>query len=440
MAAKSNAERWPIRVLYYDDNRDLARIVQLYLNDYHCSVRTSSRLRDAREALANERFDVAVIDWVTADRSGPELLKLLRESAPETRRIVYSAHETADAESTANGAEEFVRKGADSEPLRLAIERAVFRNRESQVAPPPLPLWINMFRAQFEQISQWCDRPLLGVMTPGGIVPDSLANAIIYCWREQVPNVMFSGNRCQLWSALECEIHLMGQVVLGQLPQVERGILDRAEGVRFVLDRAELMPTIGQQSLSDAVRRQSIRRVGSDCEIPTEITGIVVFEPGQEKKLFRPLRLALQDATVHLNCGSSKPDTLISDWINSLSEHKIEVSPGLRAAMHSLHTVLTLHDADHIAQTKPFWEMFAVLQCEHLGLSILERSMATTAGMNSNWPSLKEAEQMARTYYVCRLLGETSGNITEAAELAQVSRQTLHNLIRDNQIDLSQFD
>jgi PAS domain S-box-containing protein len=83
------------RILHVEDDLDLQEVVAAIVGETAEVLRAVSLL-EARQLLAQWRFDLVILDLVLLDGSGLELLPLLGSVAPPTPVILFSAHEVSE--------------------------------------------------------------------------------------------------------------------------------------------------------------------------------------------------------------------------------------------------------------------------------------------------------------------------------------------------------
>lgn len=101
--------------------------------------RTARSFAEAEDAIRSESFDIALLDYFLPQGSGLELARLLREVAPETVRIMLTAHTEAFLPETAHEDTELFRKVIDKvgslDVLRTEIE-GIIRERDPDAGAP----------------------------------------------------------------------------------------------------------------------------------------------------------------------------------------------------------------------------------------------------------------------------------------------------------------
>lgn len=118
------------RALVVDDEVAVRYVLSEELGDIGYECVEASDGQSALEQLADQEFQVVMLDMRMPGMSGLEVMKRIRTSYPDTCVIMVSAQgnpEVADREVRSMGADAFVPKPWYSEDLHATIERAVQR-------------------------------------------------------------------------------------------------------------------------------------------------------------------------------------------------------------------------------------------------------------------------------------------------------------------------
>ena len=108
-------------IFLLEDDETLGRGISMALTGPEASVVCRSTLAQAREALAEERFDLLILDINLPDGSGLDLLRRLRAGGDCTPAILLTANDLELDEVTGleAGADDYITK-----PFSLAVLRA----------------------------------------------------------------------------------------------------------------------------------------------------------------------------------------------------------------------------------------------------------------------------------------------------------------------------
>ena len=125
------------QIFLLEDDETLGRGIAMALTGPETSVICHPSLAMAREALAEERFDLLILDVNLPDGSGLDLLRQVRAAGDSTPVILLTANDLELDEVTGleAGADDYITK-----PFSLAVLRArvntQLRRSASKVSPP----------------------------------------------------------------------------------------------------------------------------------------------------------------------------------------------------------------------------------------------------------------------------------------------------------------
>lgn len=110
-------------ILLLEDDDDLRRAYRLVLSARGLEPREAGTAREALEILEEEAPDVVVADLGLPDSDGPELLRSLRDAAPETRLLVLTGEASRETARRCRrlGADRVLVKPVDASDLEAAI-------------------------------------------------------------------------------------------------------------------------------------------------------------------------------------------------------------------------------------------------------------------------------------------------------------------------------
>lgn len=140
----------PRDLLVVDDDRVLRERLAQAFRDRGIDVRTAADFDEAMQRVGERIPSAAVVDLRMPGRSGLELVRELRELAPEMRIVVltgYGSIATA-VEAIRSGAVHFLPKPADADDVLQAFSQG---ERPSEGAEPAAP---SLARAEWEHINR----------------------------------------------------------------------------------------------------------------------------------------------------------------------------------------------------------------------------------------------------------------------------------------------
>ena len=115
------------RILVVDDERSLREFLEIFFRREGYAVTTAAGVEEAQLAVASDDFDVVISDVQLAGASGLELLRGVKEAAPDTVVIMITAFATTEnaIEAMKQGAYDYITKPFKVDELRLVIEKAL---------------------------------------------------------------------------------------------------------------------------------------------------------------------------------------------------------------------------------------------------------------------------------------------------------------------------
>jgi two-component system, NtrC family, response regulator AtoC len=118
------------RILLVDDEEKILKTLGRALRDDGHSVTTASRALEGQRLLAEQSFDLVVIDYRMPDRSGMDVVKELVATTPEAERpaiVMMTAHGSVESavEAMKLGAHDYLQKPFEVDELLLTARRAL---------------------------------------------------------------------------------------------------------------------------------------------------------------------------------------------------------------------------------------------------------------------------------------------------------------------------
>jgi two-component system NtrC family response regulator len=117
-------------VLLVDDEEKILKTLGRALRDEGHQVTTASRAREAQRLLAEQSFDLLVIDYRMPDLSGMDVVKELVATTPDSERpaiVMMTAHGSVESavEAMKLGAHDYLQKPFEVDELLVVVARAL---------------------------------------------------------------------------------------------------------------------------------------------------------------------------------------------------------------------------------------------------------------------------------------------------------------------------
>jgi two-component system KDP operon response regulator KdpE len=148
----------PRRILVVDDEPDLLRAVQLYLEDMGYLVFVADNGRDALEALRTKLPDLVVLDVRMPEMDGFEVLRRIREASNvPVIMLTVQSEEHEKVHGLRLGADDYVTKPFSQRELAARIA-AVVRRAEQPAHLPKTELVVDEYlRIDFDRNEVWAN-------------------------------------------------------------------------------------------------------------------------------------------------------------------------------------------------------------------------------------------------------------------------------------------
>ncbi|MBV2206299.1 MAG: sigma 54-interacting transcriptional regulator, partial [Pseudomonas sp.] len=126
------------KALIIDDEPDIRELLEITLGRMKLDTRSARNLKEAREWLAREHYDLCLTDMRLPDGSGLELVQLIQQQHPQLPVAMITAYGSLDTAISAlkAGAFDFLTKPVDLNRLRELVSTALrVRSTTTEAAP-----------------------------------------------------------------------------------------------------------------------------------------------------------------------------------------------------------------------------------------------------------------------------------------------------------------
>jgi two-component system response regulator HydG len=277
------------KILIIDDDKDLCFLLNQFLcrKGYEVTVKYSGE--EALEYLQHARPDLIICDLRLEDIDGITLLGKVKQKYTDLPVIIITGHSDIKTSALAlkQGAFDYVVKPLVTEQILLTIHEALSNKKEGQASAN-----IHMADKQAGEYFFWGDTEsfrmlnkqvqLVGptdhsviIYGEDGTGKKSIANEIHKkSKRSQQPFVVVKAGALLKDNALEEVFGSETNNESGE-KQIQKGVLEQANGGTLFIVEAQLLPLDVQERLLQVIRRKKMNRVGGTKEIGLDVRVII---------------------------------------------------------------------------------------------------------------------------------------------------------------------
>ncbi|HLY38356.1 MAG TPA: sigma-54 dependent transcriptional regulator [Candidatus Binatia bacterium] len=454
-------------ILVVDDERAIGIAVARLLGGRGHAVETALSAEEAIGKLTASRFHLVVTDLNLNGRSGMELLRWVKERAPETAVVMITAFgsEKIAVEAMKLGAADYVPKPFDNDELVLVVERTLetvalrrdLRLLQEQVAGAYQFSDIigrsPAMQRVFDVIRKVADTDLtVLIQGASGTGKELVANAIHYNGpRRAKPLVKVN---CAAFARELVESELFGHekgAFTGAVSTRE-GKFEVAEGGTLFLDEIGDMRLETQAKILRVLQERELERVGGNRTIKVDVRVLAATNQDLEAKVkdgsFREdLYYRLNVVTITLPALRDRPEDvpLLIERFLAAAAGRLRREPKTLAA--DAHRALCAHEwRGNVRELEHAIEQAVALASgPEITLGDLPASMSggpseTTADPPGSFRAAKQRviEQFERQF-IREALERHRGNISKAAEDMGMYRQHLQLKLAEYGIDAAAY-
>lgn len=447
----------PGSILIIEDEEVLARNMHTYLARQGYEVHTASSAEDGIEALAHFHPDAVVLDFNLPGMNGMEAIARLHAHDANISVIMVTGHGNIEmaVEAMKCGALDFLTKPASLAKLRVVLDRAItgkrrdnaldyYRRRDEQAADLAALRGESRGMRQFkdtllqliqaESHLQDADAPAVLITGETGTGKELAARALHYNGpRREKPFIELN---CAALPAQLLESELFGYERGAFTDARERklGLVETAEGGTLFLDEIGDMELAMQAKILKLLEERTVRRLGSVREQRVNVRIVAATHRPLEQRvrdgLFRAdLYFRLRVVELALPPLRARGEDIVLLARDFVGQHALRYGRTAPVLTANAERVLLQHAwPGNVRELRNVLEQ-AVLLCQgdhidaaHLTLLSLAHSAgALAAPADNEAPTLPNLERAA----LVRALEQTAGNVSRAARVLGVSRDTL---------------
>jgi two-component system, NtrC family, response regulator AtoC len=445
------------KILIIDDDKSLARTLELYFQSKGYLVTVGFSARDGMELWRNEEPDLVLLDVQLPGMDGPEALALAKDEGLSGDVIMITAFQDTEATLTAiqRGAVDYLYKPLDLDALDVLLEKILMRRKEREKFERLSHIIRETFKPNqiigrsqgvlevIKSIARVAQASVTVLITGETGTGKELVARTIH--QQSSPNEPFVAINCAavVGNLLESELFGHERGAFTDAVQRKMGKLEMAEGGTIFLDEIGELPLDLQAKLLRVLQEKVFQHVGGLKDIALRARVIAATnrdpEPMVKKGLFREdLYFRLKVFLVHVPPLRERPEDIIPLAEYFISRMNREFSKNIEKiplpyveAMKSYDWPGNIRELENVLRRAVILSRENVLDLDERWFQSapLAKSQATgEVSLNSNdTRSLEEVERE----HILKILRRTGGNYGETCKILGVSRPTLRKKIGD---------
>ncbi|SIQ57459.1 sigma-54 dependent transcriptional regulator [Aquipseudomonas alcaligenes] len=265
------------RALIVDDEPDIRELLEITLGRMKLDTRSARNVKEAREWLAREPFDLCLTDMRLPDGTGLELVQHIQQRHAEVPVAMITAYGSLDTAINAlkAGAFDFLTKPVDLGRLRELVATALrLRSGEAAEAPQDTRLLgesppMKALRNQIQKLAR--SQAPVYISGESGSGKELVARLI----HEQGPRAEkpFVPVNCGAIPSELMESEFFGHKKGSFTGAIEdkQGLFQAANGGTLFLDEVADLPLAMQVKLLRAIQEKAVRAVGGQQEVVVDV-------------------------------------------------------------------------------------------------------------------------------------------------------------------------
>ena len=439
------------RLLIVDDDQRIRATLSSYLRESNFDVITAASCAEARK-LNNDNIDVVLLDLMLPDGSVLDLLREFHERFPRQEVIMISGEASlADAVSAVkSGAIDFLEKPLGPEKVEHTINNAVrlaqlnrrvnldqenIQNRYQLIGDSSA---MRAVREQIDAVSQ-TDSTVL-ILGESGTGKEVAANLIHQKSVRKLAPFIAVNTAAIPGELLESEMFGHEKGSFTGATQRRIGKIEQAAQGTLFLDEIGEMPPLLQAKLLRVLEEFRVERIGGDHSIEVDFrlicaTNRPLAEEVRKNKFRQDLYYRINVFTIELPALRSVPsdiELIANHHLNRLCAKMGKVQTTLGGDL--LRWLKSYQFPGNVRELRNLIERLQITHREgELSLSGLNR--LTELSHAASGLSLKDAVARVEAEYIEKIIRESGGNVSRAAETLGLDRSYLYRKIKSLGLD-----
>ncbi|WP_136513030.1 sigma-54-dependent transcriptional regulator [Geomonas edaphica] len=448
------------KILIIDDEAFICENVQRILSGEGFQVCTAQTGQEARDIVASEQIDLALLDLNLGTENGIDVLKALKELDPELLVIIITGYGSVESavESLQLGAFHYMKKPFKADALRLIVKlalktqtlkREVRKLRQGNATLPgssPIIGKSEAFNEVVAQVREIARIPSTVLITgESGTGKELVARAIHdLSDRKEAP---FIAINCASIPATLLESELFGHEKgsFTGASSRKKGLFEEAHHGTIFLDEIGEMDMAMQAKLLRVLQERSIRRVGAVKDVTIDVRVIAatnrdLLQRIAEKSFREDLFYRLNVFPIHIPPLRERTADIaalaayfLDGFSRSFGRQFRDISPEAEQLMAQYAWPGNVRELRNVIERICIMRTGPTLLPEHLPLEIRNSQDSDHTAIDTNATAievpegvgLEEAINSIEKTLIRQALQKTGGNVLQTATILRIPRGTL---------------
>ena len=449
-------------ILVVDDERNITELLKDILEDEGYDVDISYSIKEAKEKLKNNVFDILLVDVWLPDGEGLELISFIKKNTPKTKIIMISGHANIPVAVKAlkEGAFDFLEKPISMDNLLSTVERAYrelkrdieykflkekeFKDIEIVGKSEP----IQNLKRQIEKVAK--TNAWVMILGENGTGKELVAKSIHYLSnRSDKP---FVDVNCAAIpdDLIEAELFGYEKGAFSGAVSKKLGKLEVADGGTLFLDEVADMSLPAQAKLLRVLEEKEFTRLGSNKKIKVDFRVISATNKDLDTEIaegrFRQdlaYRLAVVPLYVPPLRERGLDIILLADYFleKSCLENKLEkpiLSEDVKEKLLKYSWPGNIRELKNLMERLCIFYSGDIIKVEDLPNYILKGNIPVSQINKVQIKSLKQVREEAEKEVIKKALEVYGKNLKEIAKVLDIDLSSLYRKIK--QYNLEQKD
>lgn len=445
------------KILVVDDEKSMREILEIFLKNEGYTVSVADNGEKAIEAVKKDIYDLIITDMKMPKVSGIDLLKNVKQIAPDTIVVVFTAFGTTKSavEAMKLGAYDYIQKPFQMDEIRLVVKNALEKQKlrkdvsllREQLAAPSLENIIGesaAMRELFSVISK-CASSNANVLIMGesGTGKELVAKGV-HSTSQRKDNHFVAINCAAIPEGL-LESELFGYMKGAFTGAVsnKQGLFELANEGTLFLDEIGEMPISLQAKLLRVIEDGTYRRVGGVSDITVDVRIIAATNKNIteliDKGMFREdLYFRLNVLSLKISPLRERQDDiplLVNHFLRKYSGNGKKFSESAMTLLNNYQWKGNVRELENIIERVILLSDSDVIDPESLPEEIRSRSSMEKVAVPSGGIDIEKMMVDMERAYLLKALEKTNGVKTEAAKLLKLTFRSFRHKLKKYGID-----